>query len=200
MRREKKSVANSTLAAQSAFTDLKTSKHPAFSIEVLDDLTIASIASAKGKAGDVKAAIRDAYGVDLPTTPERITGKGIAFIWTGPEQWMAIADRGADNRDLEVELKPVLAGLAAVVDQSDGRAVVRVSGQRVRDVLAKGVSIDLDPRGFKSNGVAITQASHIGILLWQIDETPAFEIAMFRSFADSFATWLTHSAAEYVGH
>jgi len=193
-------VAKSTLAAQSAFTDLKTSKHAALTIEVLDDLTMASIASSKGRAEEVKAAIRAAYGVELPTTPERVTGKGIAFIWHGPDQWMAIADRGAGMRDIEVELKPVLAGIAAVVDQSDGRAVVRLSGPRVRDVLAKGVGIDLDPRAFKSNGVAITHASHIGIVLWQVNDAPAYEIAMFRSFADSFATWLTHSAAEFIGH
>ncbi len=193
-------MANSILAAQSAFTDLKTAKDAAITIEVLDDLTLASIASAKGKASEVKAAIQAAFGVTLPVAPERVTGNGIAFIWHGPDQWLAIANRGNAMRDLEVELKAVLAGLAAVVDQSDGRAVLRVSGPRVRDVLAKGVAIDLDPRAFKSNGVAITQASHIGIVLWQVSDAPAFEIAMFRSFADSFATWLTHSAAEYLGH
>lgn len=193
-------MAKPALAAQSAFTDLKSTSHAAFAIDIRDDMTIASIASAKGKVEEIKAAIQAAYSVTLPDKPVRVAGDGIAFIWHGPGQWMALADRGPNDRDLELELKPVLAGLAAVVDQSDGRAVVRVSGSRVRDVLAKGIAIDLHPSAFKANSVAITHAAHIGIVIWQLDEQPAYEIAMFRSFADSFATWLTHSAAEFTGH
>jgi len=192
-------VANPTLAAKSAFLGVQSLKHPAFTIEDLSSLTIASITSAKGKSAEVKAAIQTAYGVALPDTPLRVTGNGIAFIWHGPDQWMAIADRGTNNRDIEVELKPVLEGKAAVVDQGDGRAVVRVSGTHVRDVLAKGFAIDLHPSAFKTNSVAITHAAHIGCIIWQIDAAPTYEIAMFRSFADSFMDWLTHSAAEYTG-
>ena len=111
--------------------------------------------------------------------------------------WMAIAERG-QSRDIEVELKPLLDGLSSVVDQSDARAVVRISGPRARDVLAKGVPIDLHPRAFKGNGVAITHANHVGIILWQIDDAPTYEIAMFRGFADSFAHWLLESAEEFT--
>jgi len=193
-------VANPALAAASAFTDLKSSKHAALTIDIRDDMTIASIASAKGKAADVKAALTAAYGVTPSDKLERVAGDGIAFIWHGPDQWLAVAERGANGRDLELELKPVLAGIAAVVDQSDGRAVVRVSGSRVRDVLAKGIAIDLHPSVFKANSAAITHAAHIGIVMWQLDEQPTYEIAMFRSFADSFGVWLTHSAAEFTGH
>ena len=88
--------------------------------------------------------------------------------------------------------------MSSIVDQSDARAVVRISGSRARDVLAKGVPIDLHPRAFKANNVAITHASHIGIIFWQIDDAPTYEIAMFRSFADSFAHWLIELSAEFV--
>lgn len=193
-------MAKTSLAAQSAFAGLTPVKSAELTIEARDDLTMVSFAAAKGKVDAVRAAVRDACGVELPSTPERVAGKDIAFIWSGPDQWMAIAERGANDRDLETELKPLLASIAAVVDQSDGRAVVRIAGPRARDVLAKGVPVDLHPRAFKSNGVAITHASHIGIILWQVDATPTYEIAMFRSFADSFTSWLMHSAAEYTGH
>lgn len=193
-------MANPNLAARSAFLGVQSLKHPAFTIEDQSGLTIASITSAKGKSAEVKAAVQSAYGVALPDTPVRVSGNGIAFIWHGPDQWMAIAERGAGDRDLEIELKPVLEGRAAVVDQSDGRAVIRVSGSRVRDVLAKGFAIDLHPSAFKPNSVAITHAAHIGCIIWQTDAAPIYEIAMFRSFADSFMGWLTHSAAEYTGH
>lgn len=165
-------------------------------VEAREDLTMASFAAAKGQKEALKTAIRAAYGIDLPERPARTEGNGIAVVWAGPEQWLAIATR-KDGRDLEAELKKALSGIATIVDQSDGRVVVRLSGSRARDVLAKGVPIDLHPRAFHVNSVAITHASHIGIILWQLDEAPIYEVAMFRSYVDSFAHWLFESAAEY---
>ena len=190
-------MVSQTLAARPAFTDWKPLKTSQLVIDVRETLTLASFAAFKGKKDQVKAAIRERYGVELSDTPQRVEGKDIAFIWAGPDQWIAIAERG-QNRDIEVELKPLLDGLSSVVDQSDARAVVRISGPRARDVLAKGVPIDLHPRAFEANNVAITHASHIGIIFWQIDDVPAYDIAMFRSFADSFAHWLLESSAEFV--
>ena len=40
-------------------------------------------------------------------------------------------------------------------DQSDSRLVLRLSGPRVRDVLAKGVPVDLHPKAFKPGDVAM---------------------------------------------
>lgn len=190
-------MVSQTLAARSAFTDWKPLKTSQLAIDVRETLTLASFAAFKDKKDQVKAAIRERYGVDLPDTPQRVEGKDIAFIWAGPDQWIAIAER-EQNRDIEVELKPLLDGLSSVVDQSDARAVVQISGPRARNVLAKGVPIDLHPRAFKANNVAITHASHIGIIFWQIDDAPTYQIAMFRSFADSFAHWLLESSAEFV--
>ena len=194
-------MADQALAAYSAFTNWTPVKSPTLTIGVREDLTMASFAAAKGKADALKAAILKAYGVELPSSPERIQGRDIAFVWYGPDQWLAVAGRGSGaGRDIEMELKPLLAGLASVVDQSDGRAVVQISGPRARDVLAKGLPIDLHPRAFKANGVAITHASHIGVILWQTDAAPTYEIALFRSFSDSFTHWLLEAAAEYTNH
>ncbi len=54
--------------------------------------------------------------------------------------------------------------------------------------------IDLHPRVFAPGSVAITHASHIGIMVWQLDGVPTYEIAVFRSFAQSLADWLAASA------
>jgi len=190
-------VADQGLTPTSAFLDWHPPATPGLQVTRRETLTMASFAAARGKDGALREAIRAAYGADLPNGSGRVDGNGIAFVWAGPDQWLAIAER-EQGRDLEVELKGKLAGIASVVDQSDGRVVVRISGARARDVLVKGVPIDLHPRAFKPGSVAITHASHIGIILWQIDDTPTYEAAMFRSYADSFAHWLFESAAEYA--
>jgi methylglutamate dehydrogenase subunit D len=185
-------VASQGLAERSAFTHVKELATSDLAISVNDDLTLASLAAAKGKREALAAAIREKYGVTLPSTPCRVEGNGIAFLWTGPDQWLATAAR-KDGRDLEVELKPVVAGLAAVTDQTDARSILRISGPRAREVLAKGVPIDLHPRAFPPGSIAITHASHIGIIMWQLDAAPTYELAVFRSFAQSLADWLDES-------
>lgn len=162
-----------------------------------EDLTMASLAASRGQTDALAAILRDAYGLVLPQRPGRAEGRGIAVVWTGPDRWLAMAEN-TGNRDLERELKPLLAGLASVVDQSDGRVVVRLSGARARDVLAKGVPIDLHPRAFRPGDAAVTHASHIGIILWQRDAHPTYELALPRSYAESFTHWLDASAAEFL--
>jgi sarcosine oxidase subunit gamma len=75
--------------------------------------------------------------------------------------------------------------------------VLRLSGARVRDVLAKGLPIDLHPRAFRTGDATTSIISHIGIQLWQVDDAPTYDIVFFRSLAGSFWKWLTDSAAEY---
>ena len=160
------------------------------------NLAIVHMAERRGQGEALRAAVQSAYGVLLPDKPRLVKAEEIAFAWSGPGQWVVLAD-GLESRDLEKELRGHLGGLASIADQSDGRAVVRIAGPRARDVLAKGIPIDLHPRVFQPGDTAITHAGHIGVLMWQRDERPTYDLAVFRSFAESFANWLKHSAAEF---
>ncbi len=185
------------LAASPAFSRSCLIRNDDISLDVRDDLTIASIASGRNKGKLLNAAILGSYGIELPTLPQRIVGPGgLELIWNGPHQWLMIAPRDP-GRDLEHELLPVVAGLGAVTDQSDARVVIRVSGRRARDLLAKGVTINLEPAAFSKNAVAITYAFSIGVVLCQHDATPTYDLVVFRSFADSLARRLRHSAEQW---
>lgn len=189
-------MADMSLAETSAFANWSRVRGEGIAIETRDDLAIVGITAFAGRTGEVGDRFKAEYGIDLPSRPAAAPGDDITMLWAGPGQWLAIAQR-RKNGDLEAELKAALDGVAAIVDHSDGRAVLTVSGSRARDVLAKGFNIDLHPRAFKTNDLAITQANHIGALIWQTGDEPSYLIAVFRSFADSFADWLTHAAAEY---
>lgn len=192
-------MAEQIMTPTSAFMDWHPPETPGLAITARETLTMASFAAAKGRKDALRDAIRAAYHVELPNGAGRVEGDGIAFVWAGPDHWLAVAERG-DGRDLEAELKRTLAGIASVVDQSDGRIVVRISGPHARAVLAKGVPIDLHPRAFGPGSVAITHASHIGVILWRTDDAPTYEAALFRSYADSFAHWLFEAAAEFAAN
>jgi heterotetrameric sarcosine oxidase gamma subunit len=75
--------------------------------------------------------------------------------------------------------------------------VLHLSGPRARDVLAKLVAVDLHPRAFRAGDTAITLAAHIGVQLWQVDESPAYRLLAFRGFAGSLAAALVAAGEEY---
>lgn len=158
------------------------------------DLGLATLEVRKGQAAALDAAIQAAYGVALPNGPVSAIGKGVRFVGIGPGQWFAVSETHA-NEALANDLATKLAGLASVADHSSGRAVVRVEGPAVRDVLAKGLAIDLDPNVFADGAAAVTNISHMGVLVWRDGE--AFDLAVFRSVAGSFYGWLEEAAAAY---
>jgi len=160
------------------------------------DLTLCIMSAASGKSGAIAEQVEALTGLILPAGPKRVSEKGLSLIGTAPGQWLAIADGDATRKTLD-KLAEALSGLATIADISDGKAVLRVSGPRIRDALAKGCALDLDRRAFKPGDAATTPVALIDCQIWQIDETPSYELAVPSSFAGSFWHWLTASAAEF---
>lgn len=162
-------------------------------------LGIASVIAYRDTGADLAALVRDRHGIDLPATPRRATADGTAFIGIGEGRWLATGEAGGNR--FAAGLATALDGLAAVADQSDGHAVLRLSGPALRRVLAKGVNLDLHPSAFAVGDAAATAIAHIGVVLWRLEDlpdgAPVFESALFRSMAGSFWHWLASSAGEY---
>jgi methylglutamate dehydrogenase subunit D len=159
-------------------------------------LGLATIALRKGHGDALRQAVAEAYGVALPDGSRIVQGPQVSFVGYGPGQWLAVSETlGSETlaRDLAHRLK----GLASISDQSGGRTVLRLSGPHARDVLAKGLSIDLHPRAFAAGNAATSTISLMGVQLWQVDDTPIYDIALFRSVSASFWRWLTASAGEF---
>jgi sarcosine oxidase subunit gamma len=103
----------------------------------------------------------------------------------------------SEQADAVSQLMLKLAGQAAVSDQSGSRAVMRVSGPRVRDALAKGCMIDLHHRAFGPGDAAMTSIAHIVAHVWQLDNIPTYDLVVSRSMAASFWSWFETSAAQF---
>lgn len=80
---------------------------------------------------------------------------------------------------------------------SGGQTVVRLAGSKVCDVLAKGCTLDFHPRVFKPGDCAQSTLGKAPITIRQIDEAPAYDIVVRRSFADYLWLWLQDGAKEY---
>jgi sarcosine oxidase subunit gamma len=158
-------------------------------------LELCVIAALDGQGPQIEEKVRKLVRLGLPKGPKRVTVKGLALIGTAPGQWLAVAE-GAASRKMLDALAKQLAGHAAITEQSDSKVVIRLSGSCAREVLAKGCSLDLHPRVFKPGDAATTPIALIDCQLWQIDDTPSYDLAVPSSFAGSFWSWLTASAAE----
>ena len=153
-----------------------------------------SIAARAGKAAELNAAVERAFGISLPMQPARTANGSIAFIWSGPDSWLAVC---SSPNDFASRLKAVFGSRAGITDLTGSQVILQVGGPKARDGLMKLVPIDLDESVFRTSSAALTVASHIRIHLWQIDETPTYEIACPRSYAVSFWRSLTSAFEEY---
>nr|WP_274382843.1 sarcosine oxidase subunit gamma family protein [Methylorubrum extorquens] len=158
-----------------------------------EEIGLATIIVAGGREAALREILHDRLGWWLPEVGTTSIQGERGLVWSAPGQWLGVAET---RRDLS-SLQELLQGVAAVTDQSDGRAVVRVSGHRARAMLAKGVALDLHPRAFRTEHTAVTNIAHINAQIWQRDEGPTYDIMVARSFAGSFWSWLTHAAAEF---
>jgi heterotetrameric sarcosine oxidase gamma subunit len=174
----------------------KTGGEPGIVIEERVGLGLATLACHKGQAEALRAEVASGYGVDLPGNSRVAQGSQVSFVGYGPGQWLAVSESLA-HEALAHDLAHRLQGLASISDQSGGRTVLRLSGPRARDVLAKGLPIDLDPRAFPLGSAATSVILLMGVQLWQIDDTRSYDLAVFRSLSASFWRWLTASAAEF---
>lgn len=164
-----------------------------------DGIGLATVLCRREGQDALSERIRSRYGLNLPLGPTRVGKDGIAFAEVGPRTWLAAADGAANG--FATSLSNSIGDLAAVVDQTDGYAALRLSGKMVRQALAKGFMIDLHPRKFRRGDVASTSVAHIGATIWRLDDGPdgfsAFEVVVFRSLMRSFWHWLAESSAEF---
>ncbi len=164
-----------------------------------DGLGIATVLVRKGKTAALARRLRERFGIELPEGPQRAAAGDMALAGTGVGAWLATREEGGNA--FAVSLREAIGDLASISDQSDGYAVLRLWGPRVRDTLAKLVPVDVHPGAFKIGAVAATVTAHIGATLWRLEDagdgSPVFEITVFRSLAESFWHVLTESAAEY---
>ena len=169
---------------------------PGLIIEERTDLALATLIGRRREMQNLRRAITAAFGLALPEGSHIVTKDGVSFAGIGIGKWIAAAE-GPAAVGYVARLRGHLIGLAAIADQSDGRVVLRLSGERVRQVLATGIALDLHPRKFKTGEIASTIIFQMGVQIQQLDDQPTFQLIAFRSFAGSLLSWLTKSAAEF---
>ena len=169
---------------------------PGVRAHLLDPLGLVLVMPAHGKAGDCLARLASTFGAELTQATARrlVRGQGLDLVWAGPNQYLAIMGAEADPAG---RLRELCGDTAAVVDQSDGRFVLRLTGPCVRQTLAKGISIDLHPRVFVPGETALVQLVHLPVQLTLVDGSSKFDLIGPRAAAGDVWSWLLASAGQF---
>ena len=136
---------------------------------------VTALAPRAGQGKALAEAFRAAHGIAWPR-PGRATGRaGCRGLWFDHAHAMLMGpapDAAA------------LAGMAAMVDQSDAWAVVRLEGTAATDVLARLTPLDLRAGQFKRGHTARSELAHMPASITRIGAR-AFQVMVFRAMAET---------------
>jgi sarcosine oxidase subunit gamma len=163
-------------------------------------LSLVQVMAHRGKWPAVEAAAESLFKAKPPARPAALFADRATLVWSGPGQFL-ILGAGDGFADPLAPYAQAFREAASLSDQSDGRALIRVSGRHARDTLAKVSSLDLHPAVFPVGAAAATSVDHTNVGLWRApdaaDGAPVFDLLVFRSFAPSLWERLAASGAEY---
>ncbi|WP_347310652.1 sarcosine oxidase subunit gamma [Defluviimonas sp. SAOS-178_SWC] len=143
---------------------------------------ITSVAPLAGKERAVGTALK-VLGLGWPSPGKSVTKGAATCLWTGRGQAFLI---GTDPEGL--------SGIAALTDQSDGWARMRLAGPGAEAVLARLVPLDLRAEAFPVGAAARSGLNHMMMVLARVD-ADRFDILVFRSMAASAVHELHQSMA-----
>ncbi|TRC89596.1 sarcosine oxidase subunit gamma [Mesorhizobium sp. WSM4303] len=168
------------------------------SLTEIRNFDLVQVMARRGKAADVAKAAKARFGIAAPETPKAVGTADATLIWSGPDQFLVLSKDGRHTMDT---LAPVFAGSASLSDQSHARALISISGDKARAMLAKLSSIDLHPDVFAVGAAAATSMDHTSVTLWRgpdrADGQAVFNLLAFATFAESLWHTVLDSAAEY---
>jgi sarcosine oxidase subunit gamma len=152
------------------------------------------------RLGTVGAEASAALGVDLPTTPNTwVPSDAGRAVWLGPDEWL-LSSTTETPEEFEGRVRAAALPLGgSATDVSAQRIGLRLTGARVRDILAKGCSIDLHPRVFGRGSSAQTALGQAGVVLLALSDTGDDYLVLVRSsFAGYLGDWLLDAALEFT--
>jgi sarcosine oxidase subunit gamma len=152
------------------------------------------------RLGSVGPETRTRLGVDLPTIANTwVPADAGRAVWLGPDEWL-LSSTTETPEEFEARVRAAVLPLGgSATDVSAQRIGLRLTGARVRGVLAKGCSIDLHPRSFGRGSSAQTALGQAGVVLLALsDAGDDYAVLVRSSFAGYLADWLLDAALEFT--
>ena len=159
------------------------------------------VATVDVRLGALGPEASERLGIDLPAMPDTwVPTEGGRAVWLGPDEWL-LTSTTETPEELEARVRAAVVPLGgSAANVSAQRITLRLTGERARDVLAKGCSIDLHPRVFGRGRSAQTTLGRAGVVLLALaDAGDDYAVLVRSSFAGYLADWLLDATVEFAG-
>jgi len=152
-------------------------------------------------AGDLVAdRLADVLGLPAPA-PNRASGTdALALHAVGPGRWLIVSAEPIEALTARIAARiadQIGVDAAALVDLSQARSVVRLTGPAWRDVLAKGVRIDLHPRDLPPGSSVQTLFGRLAVTLHVLPGGAGADLFVYRGFGLSLWDMLADGMREF---
>ncbi len=144
-------------------------------------------------ATKLKAAVKKLIGADVPLVRQNTVNADRGVAWMSPDELLLMVPHAEAESCVAALAKALTGTHHLVANVSDARAVFRVEGAAVREVLAKISPADLSPAGFAPGQVCRTRLAQVAGAFWLTDDETA-EVVCFRSVAAYVFGLLEHSS------
>ncbi|MEL7465761.1 MAG: hypothetical protein AAFN79_16955 [Pseudomonadota bacterium] len=152
-----------------------------FAFDETPTRSLVSLARRRGEAGAaLDAAVKAAFGADLPEPGRFTEANGVTIIFSQPGQWLIAAER----EELEAEVRSTAAGAGTVTDQSDAFTELTMEGPLAVEVLSRLSSLDYET--FEVGQVARTPMQQIAVTIARTG-AESWRLNTARSTARDFA-------------
>ncbi|MEM0923010.1 MAG: sarcosine oxidase subunit gamma [Pseudomonadota bacterium] len=141
------------------------------------------------RLAEAGAAAAMACGADAAPGPlTAVDGAKGELLRIDPVRWLWVGETA--------QTAPDIGGAGTVLDLSHARTVIRITGARAPDLMARMVPLDLRPTAFGPGRVATSGIHHVAVTLQGREN--GVDLYCFRSFGRAIWEHLTETAAQFA--
>ncbi|MEM7685692.1 MAG: sarcosine oxidase subunit gamma family protein [Pseudomonadota bacterium] len=141
----------------------------------------------------LEAAVDEAVGLKVPAALSVVSDGDARVVWMSPDELLLFTDYSEADAAVARISEQMGPAHHMTLNVSDARAVIRLRGARVGEVLSKGAPCDCSDHGFPVGTARRTHMAGLAVAFWRL-EPDVWEIVALRSYAHHLLAWLEQAA------
>ena len=144
-------------------------------------------------------SLKNITGLEPPPIANNFTTSGeFKLFWLGPSEWLLTAPDSQSTKLIADLTAETLGQHVSIVNVSDNRTCLILSGPKSWTVLNKTCELDLHPRTWRTGHCAQTLVARVQVLLAITnDSNLEFRLFVRNSFAEHLAGFLLDAMLEF---
>ncbi len=142
---------------------------------------------------EMAKAVKAVTGAAMPAARQITSAKKGSAAWMSSDELLLMVDYADADATVAKLSKSLSSVHHLAVNVSDARAVFNLSGDVIRDVLAKGSPADMSVDGLPIGEVRRTRIGQLAVAFWFNDSENA-QLVCFRSVGGHIMNWLENAS------